>query len=41
MIEVKNVRGHYEAFIDGKFAGSGDTYMEAYKEAEEVLHEHR
>ena len=35
-IEIRNVNGHYEAYVDGKFAGSGDTYGEALKEAEEV-----
>lgn len=31
------VRGHYEAFINGKFFCSGDTYMECVKEIEKEL----
>ena len=34
-ISIKNVNGHYELSIDGKFIGSHDTATEAAKEAEE------
>ena len=35
--KIINVRGHYEAYINGKFFCSGDTYFEVAKELEKVL----
>ena len=32
--DIIHVKDHYEAFIDGKFFCSGDTYMECVKEIE-------
>lgn len=34
-IVIKNVRGHWEAYKDGKFWGSGDTKSELLKDIEE------
>jgi hypothetical protein len=34
--EVKNVHGHYELFVDGKFHGSFDTMVEAAKEIDDI-----
>lgn len=31
-IEVRHVMDHYEAFVNGKFAVSGDTFDEVIKE---------
>lgn len=39
--DVKPVMDHYHAYIQGKFICSGDTYNEAYKEAEKYLAERR
>lgn len=33
-VDIRNVNGHYEAFQNGKFVVSGDTYMEVLKELE-------
>lgn len=33
-IVIKNVRGHWEAYKDGKFYGSGDTKGELLKDLE-------
>lgn len=33
--EIKQVRGHYEVFRDGKFYCSADSYSEAEKEISE------
>lgn len=30
--EIKHVNGHYEAFSNGKFVVSGDTFAEVVKE---------
>lgn len=35
-IEVRNVKGHYEAFINGQFVVSGDTLNEVLKELAEM-----
>lgn len=34
--EIICVRGHYEAYFQGKFLCSGDTYREVEKEIEDV-----
>ncbi len=34
-MEIRNVRGHYEAFLGGKFICSGDTRSECAEAAEE------
>lgn len=34
-VEIKNVRGHYEAYIGGRFICSGDTRSECAEAAEE------
>lgn len=39
--EVKNVRGHWEVYIDGKFICSEDKWKDAVREAEEYLAERR
>ena len=31
-IEIRHVMEHYEAFVDGKFAVSGDTFNEILEE---------
>lgn len=33
-VDIRNVNGHYEAFRNGKFLVSGDTYLEVVKELE-------
>ena len=41
--EILYVRGHYEAFVNGKFVVSGDTLNEVRNELEEIggtLYEH-
>lgn len=35
-LEIRNVCGHYEVFINGKFAFSADTLSEAAKEIEDA-----
>ena len=37
MIEIFNINGHYEGYIDGTFYTSGDTYTEVYNELKESL----
>ena len=32
MIEILNINGHYEGYINGTFICSGDTYNEVYNE---------
>lgn len=32
--EIRNVKGHYEIYVDGKFISSADTYDEAVKDLE-------
>lgn len=39
--QIKNVNGHYEAYINGKFICSGDTQNEAAREAEKHLAERK
>lgn len=39
--EVKNVRGHWEVYVDGKFICSEDKWTDAIREAEEYLAERR
>lgn len=31
-IEIRHVRGHYEAFVNGRFVVSGDTLNEVLEE---------
>lgn len=40
-MEIRNVRGYYEVYINGKFICSGDTWNEAVTEAEKCLAERR
>ena len=35
-IEVRHVMDHYEAFVNGKFVVSGDTFDEVTKELRKV-----
>ena len=35
--QIINVRGHYEAYINGKFVCSGDTWSETVREVEKHL----
>ena len=35
--QIINVRGHYEAYINGKFVCSGDTWNETVREVEKHL----
>ena len=35
-IEVRHVMDHYEAFVNGKFVVSGDTFDEVIKELRKV-----
>lgn len=35
-VEIRHVMEHYEAYIDGQFIVSGDTYHEVEKELEEL-----
>lgn len=35
-VEIRAVRGHYEAFVDGQFYVSGDTYAEVMNELNEL-----
>ena len=37
--EIRNVNGHYEAYLNGKFVCSGDTRSETKREAEQSLTE--
>lgn len=37
--EIKNVRGHYEVYKDGKFICSADTVKEAAEEIESIKKE--
>ena len=39
--QIINVNGHYEAYINGEFICSGDTYIEASREADKFLAERR
>lgn len=36
-MEIINVRGHYEVYINGRFVCSGDTLNEAVRETEKCL----
>ena len=36
MFEIKNVYGHYEVYMDGKFVGSYDTIVEAAKDIDAI-----
>ena len=38
-LKIKKVGLHYEAYLNGKFLVSGDTYAEAYKDAQEGVEE--
>lgn len=35
-VEIRHVMDHYEAYINGQFVVSGDTYGEVKKELEEL-----
>lgn len=35
-IDVINVNGHYEAYLNNEFICSGDTYNECYQEAKNI-----
>lgn len=35
MLKIKQVDGHYEAFVDGKFIASGDTLEEVIRNMHE------
>ncbi len=35
--EIKQVKGHYEVFVDGVFVVSADTVAEAVNEVESLL----
>lgn len=35
-MEIRHVLDHYEAYINGQFVVSGDTYEEVRKELEEL-----
>ena len=35
-LKIKFVKGHYEAFVNGRFVVSGDTYSEIIRELEEM-----
>ena len=35
--KIINVRGHYEAYLNGKFICSGDTIMEVIKELKKEM----
>ena len=35
-VEIKNVRGHYEAYVGGRFVCSGDTRGECMETVEEI-----
>ena len=35
-IEVRHVMDHYEAFVNGKFVVSGDTFDEVVKELRKI-----
>ena len=39
--EIRHVHGHYEAYLNGKFICSGDTWNETAREAEKALAERR
>ena len=34
--EIRHVMGHYEAFVNGKFVVSGDTFNEVLKDLREM-----
>ena len=36
MLEILNINGHYEGYINGVFYTSGDTYAEVYNELKEA-----
>lgn len=36
-LEIHNVNGYYEAYLNGKFICSGDTHNEAEREAIKCL----
>lgn len=38
-LKIKPVGLHYEAYLNGKFLVSGDTYTEAYNEAQKGVEE--
>lgn len=38
-LKIKPVGLHYEAYLNGKFLVSGDTYAEAYNEAQKGVEE--
>ncbi len=38
VISIRNVNGHYEAYLRGRFVCSGDTRRECEESAEEVLY---
>lgn len=35
-IDIVQVRGHYEGFVNGEFVVSGDTWNEVYKDLSEM-----
>ena len=37
--EIKPVFGHWELYVDGKFRGSYDTFMEAAMDADKIKEE--
>jgi hypothetical protein len=39
--DIRNVNGHYEAYMNGKFICSGDTRSEIEREVEECLTERK
>lgn len=39
--DIKPVRGHYEAYWNGMFICSGDTYNETAREADKYLAERK
>lgn len=36
--KIVNARGHYDAYVDGKFYCSADTFGEALEEIEKLLY---
>lgn len=36
VVEIINVRGHYEGLVSGQFVVSGDSYTEVYDDLKEM-----
>ena len=36
-VKIKQVRGHWEVYLDGEFYCSADSYTEAVEEAADIL----